>query len=150
MRFVHSSVFEAPAQRVFAFHEAPDAFELLQPPWQKTEVLQPPRSLEVGTVVCLKVKVGPFWQTIEAEHIAYEPGRSFTDRMNRGPFRQWVHHHLVEPVAEGRSRLTDDVTYELPLGPLGQFFGGWFARRQLKRLFRYRHEVTRVWSEGER
>ena len=41
VRFVKESVIEASAERVFAFHEAPDAFERLQPPWQKTEIVQP-------------------------------------------------------------------------------------------------------------
>ena len=57
MRFVKESVIRASAKVVFAFHEAPDAFERLQPPWQKTEILQPPTSLEVGTRVILRVKV---------------------------------------------------------------------------------------------
>lgn len=142
-RFVRESLIQAPADVVFAFHEAPDAFERLQPPWQTTQILQPPSSLEVGTRVVLKVKLGPLWQTVEAEHIGYEPGRSFTDRMVRGPFRRWVHHHVVEPEGEQACRLIDDIDYQLPLPPLGDLFGGLFARRELRRLFEYRHRVTR-------
>ena len=59
MRFVKESVIEASAERVFAFHEAPDAFERLQPPWQTTRIVQPPASLEVGTRVVLEIKLGP-------------------------------------------------------------------------------------------
>ena len=73
----------------------------------------------------------------------YEPGRMFADRMTKGPFRKWYHRHIVEPVAEDQCLLTDDITYELPGGALGRLFGGPFARRQLQRLFEYRHEVTR-------
>jgi ligand-binding SRPBCC domain-containing protein len=57
MRFVKESVINASAEKVFAFHEEPDAFERLQPPWQTTEIVQPPASLEVGTRVLLKVNV---------------------------------------------------------------------------------------------
>ncbi len=32
---------------------------------------------------------------IEAEHVAYEPGVTFADRMNRGPFARWLHRHTV-------------------------------------------------------
>lgn len=152
MKFVKESTFAAPAEVVFAFHELPDAFERLQPPWQKVEILQHPSSLEVGTVVRLRVGMPPFGfpsQEIVAEHVAYEPGRSFTDRMVKGPFRQWLHHHLVEPVGPSSAQLVDDVTYELPLPPLGRWFGGWFARRQLERLFTYRHQVTRAWCEAQ-
>jgi len=148
MRFVKESRIGASAETVFAFHEATDAFERLQPPWQKTEIITPPSSLAVGTRVVLRTKAGPFWQTIEAEHIAYEPGRMFADKMNRGPFASWVHKHIVTPHGSHESTLTDDIEYELPLGALGRLVGGAFARRELERLFAYRHEVTRRACEG--
>lgn len=143
MRFKKESLIEASAERVFAFHEAPDAFERLQPPWQKTEIIQPPTSLEVGTRVVLRIGLGPFWQTLVAEHVAYEPGHHFADRMIEGPFSGWLHQHIVTPQGPDRCLLTDDIEYELPLGFVGRVFGGWIARRMLDRMFDYRHAVTR-------
>lgn len=143
MHFVKESVIQASAETVFAFHEAPDAFERLQPPWQTTKIVQPPTSLEVGTRVILKIKVGPLWQTVVAEHVAYEPGKMFADRMLKGPFPKWLHKHIITPRDENECLLTDDIEYELPLGVLGRTFGGWFARRNLERLFEFRHRVTR-------
>jgi ligand-binding SRPBCC domain-containing protein len=143
MRFTKESIIRASAAEVFAFHEAPDAFERLQPPWQTTEILQPPSSLETGTRVVLRTKVGPVWQTIVAEHVAYEPGKMFADRMLRGPFASWLHKHIVTPRGEHECLLTDDIEYELPLGILGRVAGGAYARRNLERLFEFRHSVTR-------
>ena len=148
MRYIKESTILASAERVFAFHEMPDAFERLQPPWQETEILQPPTSLEVGTRVILRTKVGPLWQTIEAEHVLYEPGKMFADRMVKGPFAKWLHKHIVTPVGQDQCLLTDDIEYELPLGLLGRVFGGWYARRDLERLFTFRHEVTKEFCES--
>lgn len=148
MRFVKRTRIAAPAARVFAFHEAPDALQRLTPPWQRTEIVQPPRSLAVGTRVILRTRLGPLWQTIEAEHVEYEPGRMFADRMVRGPFRAWLHRHIIEPIDDASCTLIDDVEYELPLGALGRVFGAPIARRELERLFAYRHEVTRRACEG--
>lgn len=148
MKFVKESLIEASAEEVFGFHESPDAFERLQPPWQKTEIVQPPTSLEVGTRVILKAKFGPMWQTIVAEHVAYEPGKMFADRMVEGPFPKWLHKHIVTPKGPDKCLLTDDIEYELPLGAVGRFFGGWFARANLERLFEFRHRVTREACEG--
>jgi ligand-binding SRPBCC domain-containing protein len=147
--FVREIRIHASAATVFAFHEAPDAFARLQPPWQRSEVVVPPTSLAVGTRVVVRVKVGPVWQTIEAEHVEYEPGRMFADTMVKGPFRHWLHRHIVTPVSDTECTLTDDVSYALPFGPLGALFGGWFARRELDRLFDYRHEVTRKACESD-
>jgi ligand-binding SRPBCC domain-containing protein len=143
MHFAKSTVIAASAQTVFAFHERPDALALLSPPWQKTEIVTPPSSLAVGTRVVLRTKIGPFWQTIEALHVEYEPGHMFADRMVKGPFRAWLHRHVVSARGPNESVLTDDVEYELPLGGLGNLVGGPFARRELARLFAYRHGVTR-------
>lgn len=148
MRFVKESRIKASAEKVFAFHEAPDAFERLQPPWQKSEVVQPPTSLEVGTCVILKVKFGPIWQTLVAEHVAYEPGKMFADELIKGPFAKWHHKHIVTAQGEDECVLTDDIEYELPLGPLGRLLGGWVARRNLEKLFDFRHRVTREACEG--
>jgi len=148
MRFVKESAIEASAERVFAFHEAPDALQRLQPTWPPAEILQPPTSLEVGTRVVLRVKVGPFRQRIVAEHVAYEPGRMFADRMVEGPFPRWLHRHIVTPTGPDRCVLTDDIEYELPLGLPGRVFGGPFARRMLERMFAFRHRVTKEACES--
>ncbi len=148
MRFVKQSVIQASAERVWAFHEAPDAFERLQPPWQETEIVQAPTSLEVGTRVVLRAKFGPVWQTIVAEHVEYEAGRMFADRMVEGPFSAWLHRHIITPQGPDQCLLSDEIEYELPMGVLGRVFGGWFADLNLKRLFAYRHQVTREICEN--
>jgi ligand-binding SRPBCC domain-containing protein len=142
MRFVKESVIPASVEAVFAFHERPDAFEVLLPPWDTAEVVQPPAGLEVGTRVIVKTKVGPFWSTIEAEHVEYERNRVFTDVMNKGPFAKWRHRHLFFEHPDG-CRLRDEIEYEPPLGVLGRLVEPFAIRPRLEKMFEYRHEVTR-------
>jgi len=132
-----------PAERLWAFHERPDALQLLIPPGERVEVLQPPRSLEVGTRVVLRSHIGPLAFTITAEHVEYERGRLFADRMHGGPFKRWLHRHIIEPTPTG-SRLTDDIDYALRGGPLADALAGPLARRRLERMFDHRHAVTRA------
>lgn len=142
LTFVKESLLDATPAQVFAFHQRPDAFTLLLPPWEETRVIRPPTSLEVGTRVLMKTKLGPFWFTIEAEHVACVHNERFEDVMRRGPFAHWHHKHLF--LARGaQCLLRDEVEYVLPLGPLGQLFGAPIARHKLERLFTFRHEVTR-------
>jgi len=143
MYWSKTSLIHASAAEVFAFHERKDAFALLQPPWQESQILQPPTSLAIGTKVKLRTRIALVWVTIEAEHIAYEAGHMFADRMISGPFKTWVHRHVVTPQGKDASSLTDEIEYELPLGWLGALAGAAFARRELERLFEYRHAVTR-------
>lgn len=142
VQFIKESVIPATVEAVFAFHEAPDAFARLQPPWERVEVLQPPASLEVGTVVIARAYLGPIAVTIEAEHVAYEKNVRFEDVMRRGPFAAWHHKHLffADP---GGCRLRDEIDFALPLGGFGAAIGGGAVRRRLERMFDYRHEETR-------
>ena len=41
------------------------------------------------------------------------------------------------------SILEDSIEYALPLGAIGWLVGRFFVQRKLRRLFAFRHEVTR-------
>lgn len=148
LEFRKRTLIHASAARVFAFHELPDAFARLQPPWETVDIIQPPTSLAVGTRVILRTKVGPLWQTIEAVHVAYEQGVSFADEMVRSPFAYWHHDHVVVPETLSTAWLDDHVTYRLPLGRLGALVAGGMVQRRLDRMFDYRHRVTKEWCEA--
>ena len=142
MRFVKESTLPASVAEVFAFHERPDAFALLLPSWQRTQVITPPSSLLVGTRVELRTRIGPFWISIVAEHVAYVKDRRFEDVMLAGPFAHWHHRHLFFEHEAG-CQLRDEIEYALPLGWPGRLADPPFVRPRLRRLFDYRHAVTR-------
>jgi len=141
MFFKHESVIEASIEEVFAFHERPDAFALLSPPWEATDH-PAAQQLKIGTVVKLRNRVGIVWIDIVAEHVAYEKNQRFEDVMTRGPFAKWHHKHLFLPDPKG-CLLRDEIEYQLPLGVLGRLIAPLAVVPRLKRMFRYRHDVTR-------
>ena len=143
-QFVFSSIIPASVERVFAFHESPDALERLTPPWQPARVLHKDAGLQVGARVELLVPLGPFKAKWSARHTHYEKNRLFVDVQDSGPFRRWVHRHEFEAIDGNTTRLTDRIEFSLPGGPLVDFFGAWFARIQLRRMFAYRHQATRL------
>lgn len=147
MRFVYESLVSAPVSRVFGFHEAEGALERLTPPWEETRVLKRGASLAPGTRVIIAVRIGPLWKEWEAEHTRYEKDALFEDVQVRGPFARWRHTHRFLPEG-GRTRLVDEVEYELPLGAIGRFLGAPLVKRKLERMFAYRHDVTRRACEG--
>jgi ligand-binding SRPBCC domain-containing protein len=145
--FVHTSVIQTSVERLFAFHESPDALQRLMPPWQPAEVISRDGGLSVGARVELELKLGPFRLRWVARHTEYERNRLFADIQEKGPFRRWRHRH--EFAAEGQAaRLTDRVEFSLPGGRLVDLFGAAIARHELRRLFAYRHAVTKQACEG--
>lgn len=141
-RFVRRSRIPASAEEVYRWHAEPGAFQRLTPPWEPVEVVDEGGGLRDGVLVEIRVRVGPFRLPWIARLSDCQPGRSFRDTQVRGPFAAWQHTHRMEPDGESACWLEDRVEYALPLGFLGRWFGGWFVRRKLERLFEYRHRVT--------
>jgi ligand-binding SRPBCC domain-containing protein len=137
----------APPETVFAFHERPDALERLMPPWEKARVVEKTgEGIRTGARVTVELMVGPFRFRWVAEHVSYDPPRSFRDVQRGGPFLKWDHLHAVEPAPAGAT-LIDTITYELPFAPFSRLAAP-FVRRKIDRMFAFRHDVTKRLCEG--
>ena len=87
MKFVKESIIKAPPEKVFAFHELPDAFERLVPPWENVKVIQKADISKIGSRAIIEMKVlGLFPARWIAEHTKYDPPRMFEDIQISGPF----------------------------------------------------------------
>lgn len=148
MHYSRSVTVPVPSTELFAWHERPGAFERLAPPWQRIEVVRTDGRITDGARVELRTWVPPSaplgvpvrWRI---EHRDYVAGRQFRDEQLSGPFSKWSHLHRIEPgPGAGESTLTDAIDYRLPLGVVGAFGGGAFARAEVDRVFRYRQAVT--------
>ena len=154
--FEWRSVMPASADEVFAYHARPGAFRRLAPPWQKLKVIEESGDVTGGRVA-FDVWFGPLKRRWVAEMGSAMPGRQFVDRQVEGPFASWEHVHRFVPVDEGRSELIDHIEYSLPAGGLTDAVGEGPAGKTLERLFRFRHERTRldlerhaVWADRPR
>jgi uncharacterized protein (TIGR01777 family) len=156
--FEWRSTMPVPVDELFAYHARPGAFERLAPPWQKLRILEQGGGMKDGGRVVFKVYVGPVGKRWVAEMSGYEEGRQFTDRQVEGPFASWEHTHRFVPGADaGTSELLDHVEYRLPAGGFTDPIGAGPARKQLERLFGFRHARTRadlerhaLWAERPR
>lgn len=149
VKFVAESIINASAARVFAFHELPDALARLTPRWIDARVISNPASLQPGSRAVIDIGVAPLLRLrTEAVHTIYEPPFLFEDQQVKGPFRSWTHRHIITPEDNG-TRLTDAIEFEPPFGILGRRLAPWLILPRLRRLFAYRHEVTRAWCEAE-
>lgn len=145
------------ARALFDWHARPGAFARLQPPYQNVELVERTGGLEVGARTVLRMRVGPVPQTWVAVHTACEDGVMFADTQESGPFKRFDQVHRMVPDGEARSFLEDDIRYQLPVGALGDLFGGGFAQHTLEALFAYRHgllaadlERHRVYADAPR
>jgi ligand-binding SRPBCC domain-containing protein len=149
-----------PPELVFAFFANPENLPRLMPRWQRARIEEaiftapPPRPTRAprypgiaagnGTRLTISLRAIPFiparipW---EAQIEDFRWNQGFCDIQLRGPFKSWRHCHTVTANAEGTT-VTDQVTYELPLGPLSSIANTLIIHPQLKSTFRYRQQRT--------
>jgi ligand-binding SRPBCC domain-containing protein len=74
-------------------------------------------------------------------------GKYFVDEQRKGPFASWRHEHRFAPIPGG-TEMHDQVTYEVPFGPLGSLAHALFVRRQLVSIFDFREiKITELFGK---
>jgi ligand-binding SRPBCC domain-containing protein len=149
LRFTARSVIRTTPEKLFAFHELPDAFTRLLPPGERIRVIEIAPSLNAGSRTTVEIRIAFVWVTFESLHTAYDPPRLFEDQQVRGPFRSWRHRHIIEPHRDG-AVLIDDIDYTPPFGILGRIIDPLAIKPRLRKVFAFRHRVTREYCENTR
>jgi ligand-binding SRPBCC domain-containing protein len=136
----------APIGDVFAFHLDPRNASRIAPRGQRVLSVEAPETVQRGDEIRLAVRQlpWPFAQHWRVRIEAVDESGAVVDVALAGPFPTWRHEHLFTYAGEGRTLLTDRVTYQLPYGALGRLADRLLVRRMLLRAFRERHERTRA------
>jgi len=143
-QFVASTQLPVSAEEAFAWHARRGAFQRLQPPWEKIEIVEQKGTIRDDDRLTMRIRVAPgIWKRWLAEHNEFIDGRQFLDEQLEGPFASWEHVHQFEPRGPNACLMEDRVDYRLPLRAVGDWLGRRLVRRKLLRLFPYRHRVTR-------
>jgi ligand-binding SRPBCC domain-containing protein len=149
MRFVKESIICAAPERVFAFHQLPDAIERLIPPWENAKIIQKADISKIGSQAIIEQKIfGLIPSRFVAEHTKYEPPKMFEDIQISGPFKSWRHRHIILQDKKG-AILRDEIEYEPPFWIFGKLAAPFAVVPKLEKMFAFRHEVTRKWCESE-
>lgn len=139
--------FNCSSKDLFDWHSRPGAFERLTPYWEPVTIHEQQGLIKDGDWVKLSVAMGPIslgWHLIHSE---YSEGEKFCDMqapgLFKGPFNYWKHEHIFQKLDDKSSILLDKISYRNPLAFIGDLFADAFVRKKLKRLFRYRHNITK-------
>lgn len=74
----------------------------------------------LGETVTWKARHFGIWFTMTSRIVALEPGRSFVDEQQSGPFKAFRHVHLFEELPDGGCLMTDQLAFTAPFGPIGR------------------------------
>lgn len=124
-----------PPEEIFAFFADAANLNELTPPWLHFHILTPPPiAMAEGTTIDYALRIRGWrvrWRTLIR---AWEPPHRFVDEQLRGPYRQWVHEHVFQPV-NGGTRAIDSVQYAVPFDRL---LHRWWVAPDIARIFEFR------------
>jgi ligand-binding SRPBCC domain-containing protein len=126
------------------FFSNPANLRLITPPWLDfTITSQLPDTIYAGLIITYRIRpaagIGVPWVS---EISQVSPPDFFVDEQRHGPFSFWHHQHHLKKSTAG-TRITDEVHYRLPGGPIGILVHALIVRRKLEAIFDFRHDVCR-------
>ena len=137
------TMIDAPLEQTFDFFSKAANLGMITPAAMRLSIQGQVPPMAAGAVIDYRVHVGPLpvhWRTRIAK---WEPGRSFADLQEKGPYRLWWHEHTFQ--ADGaRTVMEDRVYYTPPLGIVGQLAHRLFIAATLRKIFQYRGDVIRL------
>lgn len=121
------------------FFSSPKNLQVITPPYLGFEIkTELPETMYEGLFIMYKVSpllgIKLDWVT-EITHVK-EPFY-FVDEQRVGPYKIWHHEHHFEVVPEG-IKMTDIVSYALPMGFLGDLLHPFLVAPKLQEIFDFR------------
>lgn len=134
-------VIPAPLERVWEYFCDPKNLNRITPPDMNFQILGGGNvRMYEGQLIEYRVEfirgVRSRWLT-EISHV--RECEYFVDEQRLGPYRFWYHEHGFEGTASGTC-MTDRVTYEVPLGHMGDLLNRLWIAGRLRDIFDYRRK----------
>jgi ligand-binding SRPBCC domain-containing protein len=123
----------------FAFFADAANLQRITPSWLHFRLLTaPPMEMEAGLEISYRISLYGLPMPWRSVIDVWESEKRFVDRQIVGPYRWWRHEHRFEAVEDG-TRVMDRVDY----APRLIWLSNGLVRRDLRRIFEYRHEALR-------
>ncbi|WP_215225294.1 SRPBCC family protein [Echinicola shivajiensis] len=135
----------ASLEEVWDFISSPANLKVITPDHMGFDITSKnlPEKMYPGMIISYKVSpllgIKMTWVT---EITQVKEKEFFVDEQRIGPYVMWHHQHRLTLLQEGGVLMSDIVTYQPPLGPLGALANAVFIKRQLKQIFDYRFKAV--------
>ena len=152
-QLVRKQLVPADLDKVWDFFATPRNLERMTPKDLKFEITHlNSEDMHQGQMIGYKIQLAPLatvtWLT-EITHVIADSDteRFFVDEQRTGPYKIWHHIHRFEAGEEG-VMMTDEVTYVMPFGPLGEIVHALKVKSQLENIFDQRAEFTEAFFKA--
>ena len=140
-RLCRKQVVPATLDEVWAYFATPHNLNEMTPPDMHFQSIHGgDEKMFQGQLIEYRVSFMPLIKSRWLTEIAQVQEKAyFVDEQRIGPYRFWYHEHRFEEVEAG-TQITDQVTYELPFGILGDIVHTLWVKHKLNAIFKYRQK----------
>ena len=140
-KFEKISTINCKIEELFQFHTDMRNLVNITPPDTKVTLINKDFVPHEGGVLKIKTVKNFIPTTWEVKIDKMQEPNLLVDIALKSPFKYWKHSHVF--TQKGNiCELKDIVEYELPFGMLGNLFD-FFIQSELKKMFDYRHKLTK-------
>ncbi|UCC31493.1 MAG: SRPBCC family protein [Phycisphaerales bacterium] len=120
---------------VFAFFSDARNLNLITPEWIRFQIKTPmPVMMRPGLLLDYGLQLRGVPVRWQSEITVWDPPHRFVDEQRKGPYRRWIHEHLLQEKDSG-TQVIDRVDYVVPGGRLVHRL---FVKGDVTSIFRYR------------
>lgn len=142
-RLENTQILRGNLKDIWDFFSRPENLNKMTPDSMPFEITSKdlPTYTYQGQIITYHITIFPYiksnWVTeitlVENEHL-------FIDEQRYGPYSMWHHEHHFEQISPQEVKMTDLISYKLPLGELGNLVAGDLIIAKLKEIFTFRNE----------
>jgi ligand-binding SRPBCC domain-containing protein len=138
-RLYRQQIVPASLDDVWAYFATPQNLNDMTPDDMQFEIIHGGEGKMLqGQLIEYRVQFMPLVKSRWLTEIAHvEDHAYFVDEQRIGPYRFWYHEHRFDAV-EGGTQITDQVTYMIPFGFLGDIVHALWVGGRLKGIFDFR------------
>ena len=142
-QFKREQIFNQPIDVLWNFISNPKNLKTITPDYMGFDITSEdlPAHMYEGMIISYTVSpilgIKTTWVT---EITQIKDQHYFIDEQRVGPYKLWHHQHFLESTPEG-TLMKDIVTYQPPLGILGNIANSILIKHKLGTIFNYRNKV---------
>jgi ligand-binding SRPBCC domain-containing protein len=151
MKYLHNE-FEVNSniEKVWEFYTDLKHLEIMSPSDIKLHLIEiTDKILKKGTVACFygKIIISAQW----CSKITFFEKYEYVDEMiqngnKKPPFRLWYHRHRFNEIDDCKTRVVDNIEFELSFGLIGKLLE-FYVELKLLKIFKHREHVTKKFLE---
>ncbi|MCL3782453.1 hypothetical protein EMN47_18885 [Prolixibacteraceae bacterium JC049] len=152
-QYRREQLIKQPMETVWDFISSPKNLKEITPDYMGFDItsIGLPEKMYAGMIISYQVTPISGYKTTWVTEITHvEEGKYFVDEQRVGPYKMWHHEHILQP-RDNDTLMIDIISYQPPLGILGDIANKFVIRSKIAEIFDYREQVLdRLFNSNEK